>query len=111
MDIQLDGKISLLKDAAELKTMDKKELQKLLGTSSGSLEDVKKILDHLADEFANYTRSVPSFLDDFLAPEGIITQKRKVDARLSEAMQSEDKARSEVERLILENKGLNGKID
>ncbi|MBI9102233.1 MAG: AAA family ATPase [Spirochaetales bacterium] len=109
--IQLDGKVSILKDAAELKTMDKKELQKMLGSAADSLLEIKDGLSNLGNVFTDYSKSIPSFLDEFLAPEGIITKKREVDEKLAAAQTEEDACRSEVVSLSEENKGLNRKID
>jgi len=49
------------------------------GALLSSAEEQSAVVELALDEFAS---SVPAFLDEFLAPEGIITKKREVDAAL-----------------------------
>ncbi len=111
LNITIDGKISLFNDASALKSMDKKELLKMLQTGTEALLGVKEGLGDLETQFQDYRTSIPSFLDEFLAPEGIITQKREVDSRLAESRDEEDECRKNVAKLRDENRELNKKIE
>ncbi len=53
---------------------------------------------------------VPSFLDEFLSPEGIITRKREIDRYLEETRENILKARRRTEELNAENRTVMKKI-
>ncbi len=65
----------------------------------------------VADSVDAFAASVPAFLDDFLAPEGIITRKREVDAELERCREGVRSCRAEVVRLTEDNTALARKID
>ncbi|MFP4549545.1 MAG: chromosome segregation SMC family protein [Spirochaetales bacterium] len=60
--------------------------------------------------FSEYEQNIPSFLDDFLAPEGIITRKRELDTALLESRESVRRSRSQIAELNQENGTLSGRI-
>lgn len=60
---------------------------------------------------AELLRAVPSFLDEFLAPEGIITRKRGIDARIAAFKAEVGTHRSAIEVLRGENRALAAKND
>ena len=41
-------------------------------------------LQEIADRYRDFKNAVPTFLDDFLAPEGILTRKREVDRQVED---------------------------
>ena len=45
-------------------------------------KDLNKQLSNLEEYFVQYTKIFPSFLDQFIAPEGIISQKHAIDQQL-----------------------------
>ncbi len=63
------------------------------------------------DLFQKYQRVVPSFIDEFLAPEGIITKKRNLDAKIRSAKESVGQRRERITQLRSENEELSVKID
>ncbi|MCL2130078.1 MAG: AAA family ATPase [Treponema sp.] len=87
-------------------------------------EDLKRLADNLAlglAEAANraekavslfeaYRKSSPSFLDDFLAPEGIITKKRALDAKIRTSREDVIKKREKITELRKQNEALSHKI-
>ncbi|MDR1127277.1 MAG: AAA family ATPase, partial [Treponema sp.] len=62
------------------------------------------------DLFISYRQSTPTFLDDFLAPEGIITKKRMLDAKIRGAKEDIEQAQGRIVEARAENKGLGAKI-
>ncbi len=72
---------------------------------------VREQADVVAGSVDAFAASVPAFLDDFLAPEGIITRKREVDAELDRCRDGVRSCRAEVLRLTHENTALAKKID
>ena len=64
----------------------------------------------MADLFETYRKSHPDFLDDFLAPEGIITRKRDIDDRIIISAKRVSEARKSLKKLIIEKQNLTEKI-
>jgi chromosome segregation protein len=84
---------------------------KALAESIGKmLNDASATAASIEGIFENYRKTTPAFLDDFLAPEGIITQKRQIDARIRECKEGVVEKRSEIARLRADNEELNQKI-
>ncbi len=72
------------------------------------VEEQARLVAAAIDEFA---ASVPAFLDEFLAPQGIITRKRELDAALETCRDRVRACRADVVRLTEENAALSKKID
>ncbi len=74
------------------------------------LDELSRSRDELSAAISEYRGTVPEFLRDFLAPEGIITQKRAIDQQLSDIRKNMDSNRKRIGDLGEENKGLRVKI-
>ncbi|GHV90920.1 chromosome partition protein Smc [Spirochaetia bacterium] len=61
--------------------------------------------------FESYRKSTPSFIDDFLAPEGIITKKRALDAKIRAAKDGIEERREKIRGLLGDNAELATKIN
>jgi chromosome segregation protein len=61
--------------------------------------------------FENYRKSTPSFIDEFLAPQGIITKKRALDVKIRSAKDGIEERRARIGALRGDNAGLGVKID
>jgi chromosome segregation protein len=78
---------------------------------SAPLQELIELAAKAQTVFESYRASTPSFLDDFLAPEGIITKKRQIDASIRESKEGQTRRREAIGRLREENVELNAKID
>ena len=92
---------------------------------SPSPEDIKRIAQGLATAlaeateyitqttalFETYRKSTPSFIDDFLAPEGIITKKRALDTQIRKGKEGVEQRRERIAELRRQNQELSVKID
>jgi len=87
-----DFSSSLLKTAEELKL------------ASGSLVE-------LGGTFDRYREATPSFLDEFLSPEGIITRKRSIDADIGAKLRTIETLKASIDSLGEENRALSIKIE
>ncbi len=109
--IQLGGKTTLWEDAAGVENLSRSERDKLiqgtLAVLKGALEKIE-VLDKL---FQRSRTFAPSFLDEFLAPQGIITRKRDIDERINERAADITRLRQRNDQLAKENSGLREKID
>ena len=78
--IRAEGKAKLLDDQKNL-TDGSKALELLEGAAKG-FSGIKDNLDRIAELFNEYKDTGALFLEEFLAPEGIITRKRDLDERI-----------------------------
>jgi chromosome segregation protein len=95
------------------------------GEKPPSAEELRHIAESLASElaeaasrsekaislFESYRKSSPSFLDDFLAPEGIITKKRALDAEIRSCRERVLEKREQIAVLRKHNADLSAKIN
>ena len=106
--IQLDGKLSLWEDAGKVGV--KKDDTEIWESGVKSLKEIRNVMGNLKEQVQQYTSLEPDFLNDFLAPQGIITQKRDIDEKLSALKMSLKTAREEIHRCNEENSQLDLKI-
>ena len=109
--IQVEGKLALLEDAAAMDMAARAEKDRLVQTTLSVLKGVREKLQALEGLFDRYRAFAPAFLDEFLAPEGIITRKRDIDERINESAAGIARLRQRSEELSRENIGLREKID
>jgi chromosome segregation protein len=87
------------------------ELKKLAQRLSDALAEAARHADKALSVFEAYRKSTPSFIDDFLAPEGIITRKRDLDAKIRRCRDGVTDQRTRIGDLRKHNEDLSGKID
>ena len=109
--IQLSGKVSILEDAAQVDSTSKAEREKIVQNTLAVLKASLEKLSALERLFARYRGFAPSFLDEFLAPQGIITRKRDVDEKINENTAAQARLRQHNEQLSRDNDALRQKIE
>ncbi|MDR0655011.1 MAG: AAA family ATPase [Treponema sp.] len=114
----LSGREQLLRDLASAASgalqgdgVSAAELQHIAGSLSEALADAAADAEKSIALFENYRKSTPAFLDDFLAPEGIITKKRGFDAKIRASKEGIEEQRNRITALRGENAELGQKID
>ena len=110
MRIQLRGRSELLSDHRSLSGIGDEERIQLLETLQALLEESLARTRELDGLFDQYRRCTPVFLEEFLAPEGIITKKRELDNRITENLRLRTEKREASDTLRLENQSLNARI-
>ncbi len=116
---QLSGKTALLHDLKEAAQRARtggeganlSELAKIADAASVAFGEAAAEAERAAALFALYKKTGPAFIDDFLAPEGIITKKRALDEHIRADRDAVTAKRQDIASLRLENEGLVGKID
>jgi chromosome segregation protein len=111
LQIHWEGKLSLLRDIAKLDQGEETHRENRADANRILLEDSLEKLRSLAELYRSYKESVPSFLSDFLSPQGIMTRKREIDRSITEARSRIDRLKSTNETLRDANRSLNGKIE
>jgi chromosome segregation protein len=102
-----EGKRALLSDAIAVGTLSDHGL-KLISEYFGEAEATLAELNEL---FQRYRKTSASFLDEFVAPEGIITKKRAIDERISAGLKVIATNRQAADALKDESAALGKKID
>jgi chromosome segregation protein len=117
----LTGKETLTRDLADiaarelafepsLSSTNSEEISRLAQSIASSLSDIAALVGKARELFDTYRKSTPSFLDDFLAPEGIITKKRSLDVNIRSAKDGIERARDRITLLRKDNAELGIKI-
>jgi chromosome segregation protein len=109
--IQIGGKVSILEDASLVQGGAAAAREKVIQSTRGVLRSALERLSALEKLFERYRTFAPSFLDEFLAPEGIITKKRDIDERVNENAAGIVGLRQRNDELARENAGIREKIE
>ncbi|MDR2159130.1 MAG: AAA family ATPase [Treponema sp.] len=87
------------------------ELRRIAENLAAGLAEAAADAERALGLFESYRKSTPSFIDDFLAPEGIITKKRSLDGMIRGAREGIGACRERIDGLREDNVGLNVKIE
>jgi chromosome segregation protein len=87
------------------------ELKHITQGLAAALADAVKYGDKALALFESYRKSTPAFIDEFLAPEGIITKKRALDAQIRAAGEGVVELRGRIAGLRQDNANLSVRID
>jgi chromosome segregation protein len=116
----LEGRETLLRDLAAAAArasgdaraeVSAAELQRIAGGLAAALADAAANTEKVRSLFESYRKSTPAFIDEFLAPEGIITKKRNYDALIRAANEGIADRRDRIAALRRDNENLGGKIN
>ncbi|QQO10469.1 chromosome segregation SMC family protein [Breznakiella homolactica] len=86
------------------------ELKRIADSLAQALSDAAAQSGKASELFESYRKSTPSFIDEFLAPEGIITKKRALDAKIRETRERAAERRNRIAELRQDTENLNIKI-
>ncbi|MDR2363659.1 MAG: AAA family ATPase [Spirochaetaceae bacterium] len=87
------------------------DLRRIAESLAAALSDAAGLSEKARALFAAYRKSTPAFIDEFLAPEGIITKKRALDGKIRSAKEDAGGRRERIAALRRENEDLGGKIN
>ncbi|HUI69476.1 MAG TPA: AAA family ATPase [Spirochaetia bacterium] len=108
---QLAAKASTIEDAVRVDTGSRSDHERLVRDAVAALKTSLEKLTALEQLVAQYRRFVPTFLEEFLSPQGIITRKRKVDEGISDCAAAMSRLRQKSEQLTQDNDALRRKIE
>ncbi|MEL3906317.1 MAG: AAA family ATPase [Treponema sp.] len=109
--VLLEGRKNLFSDFAALGTHNEKETAQFAENAVQSFSEVLALMQTLEQHFQEYKKSSAGFIDDFLAPEGIITQKRSIDSAIEKNRLTIEEKRRRIGELQTENEQLSVKIN
>ncbi|GMO41073.1 MAG: AAA family ATPase [Termitinemataceae bacterium] len=108
----LKGKTTLLGDlSAAAERAATSQIKEIADSISHSLDEAVNLVENMRSLFISYKESTPTFIDEFLAPEGIITQKRNLDSEIKLCKDGVNAKRQEIANLRQNNELLLIKID
>jgi chromosome segregation protein len=87
------------------------ELKRLADSLAADLAQAAGRTDRAISLFDSYRKSTPAFLDGFLAPEGILTKKRALDAAIRSCREGVFEKRELIANLRKQNEDLGVKIN
>ncbi|MBR4374577.1 MAG: AAA family ATPase [Treponema sp.] len=108
--IYADGRKKIFSDYDSINGHSKEESDTFTKEAIAAIEEIENLTKNVENAVQSYSKTVPSFIDDFLAPEGIITKKREIDDKINENLERIDEIKRKIESLKAENAGLSGKI-
>jgi len=111
ISINIRGKIDLITDMKNAAGTDPAELGRAIEKALVSFTDLESKSVELEDLFSRYHGSIPAFIDEFLAPEGIITRKRSMEQSIEQGRRTQKENSGKLETIRIENTQLNEKID
>ncbi|MFP4564864.1 MAG: chromosome segregation SMC family protein [Spirochaetaceae bacterium] len=107
----IEGKQALLSDLETTASADAARVRSVLQSVQKENAASVAALSRIEALVQQFTTLSPTFLDEFLAPEGIITRKRELDEQVSERGGRIAGAREQIAALRSENDHLSGKIE
>ena len=108
---RLAGKKALLADLGKLAEYKAEDARALIEKARADMEATEAQVAELRRLYEAYKRTTPSFIDEFLSPEGIITKKRAVDERIARIKDDIARHREKILALREENRQLAERID
>ena len=109
--VLLNGRKNIFSDFAALSDHTEKEAAQFANNAVQSFTELLGLTESLETYLQEYKKSSASFIDDFLAPEGIITQKRSIDAAIEANRNTIEEKRKKIASLHTENEQLAVKIN
>ena len=112
----LSGRQALIRDlaaaaSAPATAVDAAELGRIAGSLADGLAEAALDAEKAMALFQSYREHSATFIDEFLAPQGIITRKRALDAQIRSAKDGIDERRRRIRTLREDNINLMAKID
>jgi chromosome segregation protein len=113
----LSGREALLRDLVSAAdraldgTIPAEEVKRIAQGLAAVLADASEHSERALALFEGYRKSTPAFIDEFLAPQGIITKKRDYDAHIRAAKEGAGERRERIAALRRENENLGVKTD
>ncbi|MBO5137227.1 MAG: AAA family ATPase [Spirochaetaceae bacterium] len=105
------GRKNIFADFVAMDIPSSEETKRFAKNALQSFSELENLIVQLSKAIEEYTAATPQFIDDFLAPEGIITKKRSIDRKIAEIDQRVSEFREKIVALKSKNSELVLKID
>ncbi len=111
---RLAGKGAILEDLDRLRSgsgADAAQLAAFVEKTASDLAETAAKAEELQRRYELYKKTTPSFIDEFLSPEGIITKKRAIDREIAGCDEGVARRRERIASLREENRQLGEKVE
>jgi chromosome segregation protein len=108
---RLSGKGAILEDLRKLSGTPVSDRDAIVAKAAADLVETAAKAEELGRRYQEYKKTTPSFIDEFLSPEGIITKKRAIDREIGGCDESVAERRIRITSLQKENRTLGEKVD
>ncbi len=109
--IYAKGRANIFGDFAAMPNHREEESARFGTDAVQAFNELNSMLETLTENIDSYTKTTPQFIDEFLAPEGIITKKRDIDRSIAENLSHIEEIENESDALRKTNATLNVKIN
>ena len=111
LKIFTEGRKNIFSDFINASSSNLEQWQKKLKEAVDAFSEANALTVSLEKSLNDFINSSPSFISDFLSPEGIMTKKRKIDSEIQENKNEISSNSSTIEELNSENSILSTKIE
>ncbi len=111
LKIFTEGRKNIFSDFINASSSNLEQWQKKLKEAVDAFSEANALTVSLEKSLNNFINSSPSFISDFLSPEGIMTKKRKIDSEIQDNKNEISSNSSKIEELNSENSILSTKIE
>jgi chromosome segregation protein len=115
---RLSGKGAILEDLGRLDRVDAggapggvSGAATIVAKAAADLAETATKVEELARRYQAYKKTTPSFIDEFLSPEGIITKKRSIDREIAACDEGVVEKRNRITSIQKESRTLGEKVD
>lgn len=109
LKIFLNGRKNIFSDYI-MQSHNADENLKMINEAKTAFEDAENQIQNVETSLSKYLNASPSFLTEFLSPQGIMTKKRKIDSKISENSSESNKINTQISQIHSENSNLTEKI-
>ena len=111
LKIFTEGRKNIFSDFINASSSNLEQWQKKLKEAVDAFSEANALTVSLEKSLNDFINSSPSFISDFLSPEGIMTKKRKIDSEIQNNKNEIASNSSKIEELNSENSRLSAKIE
>lgn len=105
------GRKSIFSDFTKISNSDTNRVTEFAKNGLNTFTELEQLLSELEEAINSFIKNTPSFIDDFLSPEGIITKKRNIDRSIEDNSNNIQSIRQKIDLLKVENGDLIKKIN
>ncbi len=109
--VLVSGKKNIFTDFSQLHEPSAQDTRRFSASAVETFTELESLMGKLDEAIAEFRKSSPGFIDEFLSPEGIITRKRTIDAKITGNRESITEKRAIITELKSQNAELTVKID
>ncbi len=108
---RLSGKGAILDDLGRLGTASSADRDAIVAKAASDLAQTAAKAEELSRRYQEYKKTTPSFIDEFLSPEGIITKKRAIDREIASCGEAIAERRARIAECQKDAKVLADKVE